>query len=230
MMPQNFMQIEKMPITGSGKIDRKKLLQIELDSVDSYISPETEEQKAMCKIWKKLLKISKIGIDDNFFEIGGDSIISMKLQIEAMEQGINISYADIFTYPTIRELTSVIKKQTQNLDIVNYDYTKAHELLSKNAKENIKENGNGKIGNLLLFGATGFLGAHILANFLENEKGTIYCIVRNKETEEYSKRVKKTNKFYFGEKYDNIWYERVKIVQGDITKKYFGMKMKLWDM
>lgn len=224
MIPYNFIQIGKIPINANGKIDRKALQQIQNTQITNYAAPETEKQKIMCGIWERLLNISKIGIDDNFFEIGGDSLIAIKLQIEAMGHGMNITYADIFSYPTVRELTSVTKKKIENANILDYDFSKIDELLRKNIKENIIVDSKSNIGNLLLFGGTGYLGAHILAEFLENENGVVYCIVRNKEREKWSKRVKKANEFYFGDKYKNIWYKRVKVVQGDITRKFFGME------
>lgn len=131
---------------------------------------------------EKHFDIENISVDDNFFDIGGDSISAIKMQIEALKYDFNFEYADIFNHPTIKELSSKIKEENIELtsDIYKYDYTKINAVLNRNCFENISTISKFNVGNILLIGSTGFLGIHILENFLKNNSGDIYCLVRLK--------------------------------------------------
>lgn len=104
MIPSYIMQMEELPKLISGKYDVKKLSEIEIEKTDTlYIAPQTEIQKTLAGIWENILCIKNIGIDDNFFEIGGDSIKAAKL-IAAIRDGIRteLSLKQLFGNPTIR--------------------------------------------------------------------------------------------------------------------------------
>lgn len=104
MIPSYIMQMEELPKLISGKYDLKKLSEIEIEKADTlYIAPQTEMQKKLAGIWENILCIKNIGIDDNFFEIGGDSIKAAKL-IAAIRDGIQmeLSLKQLFGNPTIR--------------------------------------------------------------------------------------------------------------------------------
>ena len=107
----------------------------------------------------------------------------------------------------------------------DYDYTKINNLLSKNVKENIPTIISTKpIGNILLTGATGFLGAHILDAFLTLEPNSmVYCIVRNKNNISYKERLKNTLQFYFGDKYLSNFDQKIKVINTDVTKPNLGL-------
>ena len=81
------------------------------------------------------------------------------------------------------------------------------------------------IKNILLIGATGYLGAHILDAFMKNNKGTIYCLVRPKNSINIDKRLKDILKFYFGDKYKKEFSSRIKVIHGDITEENLGCAM-----
>ena len=81
-----------------------------------------------------------------------------------------------------------------------------------------------EIGDLLLFGATGFLGAHILDKYLSEIKNSkVYCIIRSKDLQDPTERLKKTLNFYFDKKYDLYFGKRIIVIEGDITKKNFNI-------
>ena len=174
---------------------------------------------------EKYIKNDNINIDDNFFDLGGDSILAINMQIEALKYGINFEYSDIFQTPTIRELSNIEEKtiSKQNMDFIkNYDYTKINELLSKNNKNNLSTIKKAKFKNVLITGSTGYLGIHILESFLRNETGNIYCLVRPKQNITVEDRLKNTLEFYFGNKFWNTYKNRIYIVEGDIVEKNLG--------
>ncbi len=227
MVPSTYIQLDAFPLTVNGKIDSKKLPTPIIKSKNNYVAPTTELEKMICKIWENLFGIKHIGIDDNFFDLGGDSLSAIRFQVEAINQNLNISYGDIFKYPRIRLLA---QKANNSLPIEdkteeNYNYTKINELLSNNNVDNIPKTVKfGHIGNILLTGATGFLGAHILDNYLSNtEKGIAYCFVRRKNLGNPEERLQKTLEFYFGNKYTKMFGTRIKVIIADITLDNFSL-------
>jgi non-ribosomal peptide synthase protein (TIGR01720 family) len=78
---------------------------------DAYVSPSTEIESELAQIWTEVLKIEKIGIHDNFFRIGGDSIISIQLVVKARQKSIYFAVKDVFNYPTIRALASIAHRE-----------------------------------------------------------------------------------------------------------------------
>ena len=226
MIPKSFVQLDAFPLTVNGKIDTKKLPEPIYDFENDYVKPTTILEKKLCKLWQNLFGTKKIGINDNFFDLGGDSLSAIRLQVEALNKNLNITYADIFAYPTIKLLAKKASNSIENkIQTQNYDYTKINKSISKNVKENIPENISLKpIGNILLTGATGFLGAHILDRFLTLEPNSkIYCIVRNKNNINYKQRLKNTLQFYFGDQYLNDFDNRIKVINTDITKPNLGL-------
>jgi len=222
-IPNYFVQLNKFPLTANGKIDFKHLRNMTLKTDIAYESPRNDFEKQLVELWKEFLKVDKVGINDNFFDLGGDSLIAIKLQIEAFKLGINISYGDIFAYPTIKQLSGKASTTSSNIDIKNFDYSKIDDLINKNQLpiDFIPEKANLK--NIMLTGATGFIGAHILDKLLTNTNCDIYCLVRNKNNLDYISRLKKTLQFYFANKYDNLFDSRIKVIEGDISRKNLGL-------
>jgi len=212
MIPQFLIQLEDFPLNINGKIDKNLLPAPNLTTLHEYVAPENEIQKQLCDIWCKLFEMKKISILDNFFELGGDSLTAIKFQTEALKLDINLNYSDIFEYPTIKLLSE--KKQDKEFFKAdkNYNYSKFDKLLSINNIKNIdNKTTSTKCNNLLLCGATGFLGAHILDNYLTNTNGNIYCLVRKKTNVDSQIRLKNLLRFYFENKYDNYLYIVLKI-------------------
>ncbi|UCH95501.1 MAG: amino acid adenylation domain-containing protein [Candidatus Aminicenantes bacterium] len=108
MVPSYFVQIDKIPLTPNGKIDRKALPDPGIKLGEAYIAPRNEEEQKLVQIWSEVLGIEKdiIGIDSNFFELGGHSLKANVLTSKIhKELGIKIPLAEIFKTPTIRGLS-----------------------------------------------------------------------------------------------------------------------------
>jgi amino acid adenylation domain-containing protein len=112
LIPLYFTQIEKIPLTPNGKIDGKALPQPDLiiNSKREYTAPTNDIQLGLARIWQEVLKVDKIGINDNFFQLGGHSLKSamMQSQIEK-EFNIRIPLVEIFRTPTIKQLGEYIR-------------------------------------------------------------------------------------------------------------------------
>lgn len=228
-VPNRFMQLDKFVLTSNGKIDKKYLNSIELTDENNYEAPRNNFERQLVELWEEFLNVNKVGITDNFFDLGGDSLIAIRLQIQAFKLGLNISYADIFSNPTIKQLSEKVAIRSTNIDISNYDYTKIDRLLNVNTLPISGRFKKKKLQNVLLTGSTGFVGIHILDKLLSNTKANIYCLVRNKNNVSYINRLYKTLQFYFGHKYDKLVGSRIKILQGDITDKNLGLPKEKYE-
>ncbi|HKY27506.1 MAG TPA: amino acid adenylation domain-containing protein, partial [Pyrinomonadaceae bacterium] len=97
MVPSALVVLEKMPLTSSGKIDRKALPSLDgelLATPESYTPPRTGTEQSLADIWARVLGLERVGVTDNFFAVGGDSILSMRVVIEARKCGIEFKPKD----------------------------------------------------------------------------------------------------------------------------------------
>lgn len=150
------------------------------------------------------------------------------MQIEALKYNFNFEYADIFKHPTIKELATKTKETIDAKDetISNYDYSKIEKVLERNTIKNLNTIKKFDVKNILLIGGTGYLGIHILDEFLRNEKGNVYCLVRRKNSKEPLNRLYEKIEFYFGQEYLEKYKDRIFVVKGDITAENLALSPK----
>ena len=113
MIPSAIMHLDKLPLTLNGKLDRKALPDPVFGSnIDRYVAPRNKLESKLCHIFADVLGIEadKVGINDDFFRIGGDSIIAIKLISKLNAAGILCQITDIFTYNNIMLLSKNIEK------------------------------------------------------------------------------------------------------------------------
>ena len=227
MMPSFFVHLEKMPVTPGGKIDKKALPVPEVTTTAStaYVEPVTAVQITLCEIFEKALGIEKVGIEDNFFELGGSSLTASKVAVMCLSKNISIVYADIFKYPTIRELSAIVDNseafenpQSEN-EFSSYNYNRIQSVISGNVEENVNQVTKEEIGDIMITGATGFLGIHVLKAYLDNYDGKVYCLVRKGKYESMEKRMMHMLMYYFDNPCQELFGERIICVDGDITSK-----------
>ena len=227
MMPSFFVHLEKMPVTPGGKIDKKALPVPEVTTTAStaYVEPVTAVQITLCEIFEKALGIEKVGIEDNFFELGGSSLTASKVAVMCLSKNISIVYADIFKYPTIRELSAIVDNseafenpQSEN-EFSRYNYNRIQSVISGNVEENVNQVTKEEIGDIMITGATGFLGIHVLKAYLDNYDGKVYCLVRKGKYESMEKRMMHMLMYYFDNPCQELFGERIICVDGDITSK-----------
>jgi amino acid adenylation domain-containing protein len=114
MLPSFFVKMEEIPFTKNGKIDRKRLPQPEQGLPESnYQAPRNPTEEALTTIWQEALEINPIGIWDNFFDLGGDSLLSMQVVSKARYSNILLQPADLFNYPTIAQLSELIQEHPE---------------------------------------------------------------------------------------------------------------------
>lgn len=226
MVPNYFVFLDKLPLTNNGKIDRKKLLSLDvkIEKKKKYEAPRNEFEKVFQEILEKNLNIKNIGIDDNIIELGADSLTLMRITIELLEKNFIVNIQDIYELKTIRALSD------------NFSYPKHSNLYKRTLKDNIyfnfKENfSNKKISakNILLTGATGYLGIHILAELIKHTNSNVYCIIRNKNSIASKDRLLKKLEFYFGKDFLKYIDNRIFVIVADISKQQFGLSYEDYD-
>lgn len=110
MVPSVFTLLDTLPLTPNGKVDRKLLPEPDSNGQQAeYTAPRTETESAVWDVWRKLLGVEKIGIDDNFFGVGGHSILLVRMQYELGRKfERNVSIADLFEHTNIRSMASYL--------------------------------------------------------------------------------------------------------------------------
>lgn len=103
------------------------------------------------------------------------------------------------------------------VDFGQYDYSKINELLSHNNMESLCKGETRRIGNILITGATGFMGIHVLYHFLKNESGKAFCLLRKGRYESAAARLKMMFIYYFNEELEEDFDRRVTAFNGDVT-------------
>ncbi|WP_080283458.1 non-ribosomal peptide synthetase, partial [Clostridium botulinum] len=117
MIPSYFIKLEKMPLTLNGKIDRKKLLNIQDDTNINtvYEAPRNKTEEKLVKVWSEVLDVKKVGINDDFFDLGGHSLKATVLMSKIhKELKREIPLKEIFKSPTIKELSKLIESSEDN--------------------------------------------------------------------------------------------------------------------
>ena len=226
MVPDVLTRLEEMPQTVVGKMDTKALKDYPIEYKKEYRAPETKIEKTVCEAFSEVLEKEKIGLDDSFFEIGGDSLKAASLMV-LIEEKLQLKpgtleFGDIYKYYTpsliSKQLSEHEKKdEEEGFNIEDLDYTGIDEFLEKHCSFDGKVE---KLGTVLLTGATGYLGVHILAELIRRKDicDKVICIARPSKRLSAERRVA-SQLFYFEgfNLNDDIAEGRCTVLEGDIT-------------
>jgi aryl carrier-like protein len=114
MVPSAFVVLDEFPVTASGKLDRLSLPAPEAmhgttaPPAVPLSDPATPEEAALAGLWREILGIDHVGKDDDFFAVGGDSILLLKLCARARERGLGLAPRDLFAHPVLGELAAAL--------------------------------------------------------------------------------------------------------------------------
>ncbi|MCR5237652.1 MAG: amino acid adenylation domain-containing protein, partial [Lachnospiraceae bacterium] len=224
MVPTAYMQLDTMPYTPNGKLDLKNLPIPELFRGEGD-KARSKAESDFCGIFSELLGVENVLATEDFFELGGTSLLVTQVVIEAGKLGYNIVFGDMFANPTPRKLAQLFEEGCKD-DLTNpdsqvedYDYTKIDELLKRNNLDNFLKGEKRPLGNVLLTGATGYLGTHVLHELLENTDSRVYCLVRSSRDRKSSARLSSYMYFYFDKGYHDLLGDRLFVYEGDVTDR-----------
>jgi aryl carrier-like protein len=142
MVPSAFVKLDGLPLTGNGKVDRRALQNLEVEGraeATEYVGPRNEVEQALCEVWQEVLRRERVGVRDNFFSLGGDSILSIRVVSLLKGRGIVLGVKDIFQHQTIEQLAAQTEQQMRLLiEKMNNEAAEHKEKLSGDGK-NIEE-------------------------------------------------------------------------------------------
>ncbi|WP_036499000.1 non-ribosomal peptide synthetase [Nitrosococcus oceani] len=226
MVPAAFMFLESLPLTSNGKVDRAMLPvpDVEAQFAHQYVAPRTATEKILAKIWAQVLGVEQVGIQDNFFDLGGYSMLAVRLTFRIREAfGVDMPLRVLFERPTIEAQARLINSdqpfKTSSEALVEWETeaeldpdiipcsTDMPEVISPVA--------------VLLTGATGFLGAFLLRELLRETNATIYCLVRGNCSQEAAARLRQVLDRY--ELHSIAENPRIIPLQGDLSQPLLGI-------
>ena len=246
MVPDAMLQLDKMPLTVNGKIDKKQLPDI-ADAAEEreYVAPEGEMEERICSYFAKVLNQERISATDNFFEIGGTSLSVALIVSTAIHDGLDLVYKNVFEYPTPRMLAKYLEDKageaqktepapaqqsgaddadkagvqpSENAAAAKADSAKYASILSGNCVANLAGIRPGRLGNVLLTGATGFLGIHVLYELLHSDGvDHIVCLARKRHSIAPETRISHYLMYYFNDTFTELMEKKVQIIDADIT-------------
>jgi len=239
MVPSYYVQLDRLPVTSSGKVDRKALPEPDKRSVSGveYVAPGNELEREMCIAWQSILGVERVGVNDNFFHIGGNSIKAMQL-VSNLVMNYEISVNDVFKYPTISTLLSNITFKKNNLisklnqlkrkaafikDEITFDnelkqYNKRNEYYNE-----VDLKGERTYKNVFITGVTGYLGIHILKYLLEKSNCNVFMLIRGSSIQQATIKLAEKLEYYFGLGIYEEFKDRMHVLNGDITRELFGL-------
>lgn len=229
MVPTAYLQLAEMPMTPNGKTDVKALPEPQLAITSAYEAPANATESRFCDIFADILQMDKVGATDNFFELGGTSLVVTRVIIEADKAGMHVAYGDVFANPTPRGLAALITGDSADSsvdEVKSYDYTDIDNVLKANTLATFRNGERCRLGNVLLTGATGYLGIHILRQLIDSDAENIYCLVRGRTPEKAESRLRTLLFYYFADAFEELFGKRLHIVVGDVTGD-FGQGLKI---
>ena len=236
MVPAALIRLDKLPLNSNGKLDINSLPEPSSAYRKEYEAPRNQIERDFCLIFQKVLQLpNPIGRDDSFFDLGGAYLRVTKVVLAAERCGYNITYGEVFNCPTPATLANLVYKKSRSLlqvvatpqDISNYNYTAIDNLLANNTLQSWNPKQRQDPGNIMLTGATGFLGIHILRTFLENYSGHCCCVMRKGKQKSLKSRLQGLLVYYFSSDFEEYFLSgRLTLIEGDITDKQTFAKLQ----
>ena len=234
MVPPVIMQIDEIPLTINQKVDKKALPEPSLQKA-AYVAPVGKTEEDFCAVFGSVLGIEKVSAEDDFFDLGGSSILAMKVVMAAEKAGYSIVYNDVFSHTTPRAMAGFLtgdKEQTADTAGIpagneaqaiietgrdGYDYSKILDLLRRNTPEAFRSGERLPLNDVLLTGATGYLGSHVLHELIVNHDSRIFCFVRPGKEQTGQERLQALLRYYFDDDFAELFGSRITVIEGDAT-------------
>lgn len=249
MIPDYYIHLKEIPLNASGKLDRKKLPEPQGNKKNKHseiIAPRNEIEENILEIWHEVLGLEQVSIHDNFFDLGGNSLKAIQV-FSQLKPKYEIKISDLFEYETIAELAKHIHKskelfyemaeslKTVTFDRISilstFDYEKSVKKYEAqyNFYNELKLKETINYSNILLTGATGYLGIHILHDLLIHTNSHITIFVRGNSNEEAKTRFGNKYRFYFNKNIYEEYSKRITVLKADIALDNFGLDKKTFN-
>lgn len=237
MVPKGYVCVQEIPVTPNGKIDVVQLTAqytVQYRQNKNNLRPTTETQMLLATVWEEVLGVQQIGLQDDFFALGGHSLKIMPTLVKLKPYFPTLHIQDFFKYRTIEKLAEKIEKDQQHRTIENStneqnsSETQGMQQPKVIRKQSVPLQLTKQYPQcVLLTGVTGFLGAHILEQLLTLPHTRIYCLARSQHGESVEQRVMEKMKFYFDETTLEQMKHRVQVIEGDLREKHVGLTAEM---
>lgn len=228
MVPSSVVPIGEIPLTPNGKLDRAALPAPGHDGVPAGKAPRTEDEKAVAQLFATVLGREHVGVDDGFFDLGGHSLLAVQL-LTAVEHrfGVRVDVAGFLAAPRVRDLAAVVGRAVAGLPAPAASTVPETEAeLGPEIRFTAVAQPPGEPREILLTGATGFVGAFVLAELLRRTSARVTCLVRADTGEAARRRLRDTVRAY---RLDlDADDPRVKVVRGDLAAADLGVDATSW--
>jgi len=225
MVPDQFILLDQIPLNQNEKMDFNSFSKM-IESRPFYLKeispPKNAIEIKLTSILEELLSCKPIGVEDDFFLLGGDSLSLLSFVTECSLIGIHFPIDKWILNPTIRELLSILKEPVieRKVEFLKREAELPDDLLDL-IQTRKKDSKNWK--NILLTGATGYLGSRVLFELAADSELNLYCIVRNR------KNAYNQIEFYLGKQGLEIDLDQIYLIEGDVSQKNFGMNLDLYE-
>jgi myxalamid-type nonribosomal peptide synthetase MxaA len=247
MVPAAFVVLRTLPLTPSGKLDARGLPEPSgadrTASPAAHVPPRTPVEESLCEIWRGILKLDRVGVHDSFFDLGGHSLLLAPLMIRIRDVfHLRVGMRDVFDRPTVAELAAWIEElrgggatsresdrpeQAGPAARARFDFLRSESRLDPGVRPVDAAPPSGRLEQLFVTGATGFVGAYILHFLMEETAATLHCLVRADNPTSGLDRIRGNVSGY------GLWragYEdRVVAVPGDLARPRLGLGDATWD-
>lgn len=228
MVPAVFVVLDALPLTPNGKVNRKALplpAQERRDLEQTYMPPRTSLEATLATMCSQLLNVQQVGIYDSFFDLGGHSLLATQFIFRIRDTlDVELPLRLLFESPTIAGMARAIEQMEAGTEQV----VAGIDLSTEAALDDTIGAGQAQPADpqqppqrVLLTGATGFLGAFLLADLLRQTPAQVYCLVRAATVEEAQQRIQHNLEHYLV--WEEQFSERIIAVPGDLAQPLFGL-------
>jgi len=185
-------------------------------------APATATERAIAAIWQDVLSRESVGLDENFFAIGGTSLrcIQMMSRVHAA-LGVELPMRAVFAGPTVANLAALVESGGSPEVVHPHEFWEAETVLPADIRFAGTPEPLASVSDILLTGATGFLGAFLTAELLRRTRSRLHCVIRAPDIAEAMRRLQDNLRFY--EAWDDAFAGRIVPVLGDLGTPRLGM-------
>jgi amino acid adenylation domain-containing protein/thioester reductase-like protein len=231
MIPATFIAMDQMPLTRGGKVDRRALPYLAAVSADGADAGFTPIQAGMSHLWSRLLKTGRVSLEDDFFQLGGNSLLAAEMLARVRVMfGIGASYVRPLTRCLLRDATlrgfsnatqdARAGKLTADGAGPRVDFTREAEIAGLIRRRAGPPPDGKRPQEVLLTGATGFFGVHLLRELLTATTARVHCLVRARNAAHVLRRIAHAAERY---ELDGLAMDRIVPVVGDLAEPDLGL-------
>ncbi|MEM7305306.1 MAG: amino acid adenylation domain-containing protein [Planctomycetota bacterium] len=234
MVPARFAVLDALPRTATGKLDRAALAQSEgavARGEARYVAPRTRDERAVAALFERVLEVDRVGAADDFFALGGDSLVAIRLMAGIAElYGVELPLRDLFDGPTPAEVAATVAALASD----GLDELRTRRAVDLRAEAALPDDVRPAAGSpttpprrVFVTGGTGFLGSHVLAELAAQTGAEIEALVRAEDEEAGRARLHDVLARH------GLWSDelarRLHAIPGDLAAPRFGLAEEAFD-